>query len=141
IEVLSPPRLLVAQEHFSINDYSLAVSLRYGRIDFILCGDLEEKALIYLAEHLPGPTSGPYAREGSDFLLVPHHGGWTPNARQFAGKIHPQIAVISADDSPSAQRAISLYREAGAQVFLTSETGAIIIHSDGKGLSTHSLLH
>jgi competence protein ComEC len=140
IKVLSPPRLLVAEEHFSINDYSLALNLRYGTTEFILCGDLEEKALIYLAGHLRVFASVPYAPEKRDFLLVPHHGGWTPYARQFAGKIRPQIAVISADDSPSAQNAIRLYRTAGAEVFLTSDAGAVIINSDGKGLSTHTFI-
>ena len=140
IKVLSPPRLIVVEEHFSINDYSLAVSLRYGNLQFILCGDLEEKALIYLGEHLP---------KARDFLLVPHHGGWTPYSRDFARKTSPKIAGISAKASPESQRAARLYQATGARVYSTSEEGAVILHTDGpygppvvagKSLSAHTFL-
>lgn len=110
------------------NDGSLVLRVTYGRVSFLLTGDIEsggEAALV---------RSGANLR--STVLKVPHHGAATSTSAPFVRAVRPAVAVVSVGAQnrfghPSAR---ALDRLGASLVFRTDEHGTVRLETDGRRL-------
>jgi len=132
IEVLNPPARHLRDTASDVNNSSVVLRIVYGRVSFLLTGDVFEEA------------EGWLVRQGvlldSDVLKVAHHGSRTSSSEDCLDKVSPSIAVVSVGEGnrfghPHPDTLEALHREVGAQaVLMTAERGAIEIITDGERL-------
>jgi len=136
IQAFYPPILRNTAMVSVQNNQSLVLRFSYGRVSFLMTGDIEKRAEDDLVK-------GPYQLK-SLVLKVPHHGSRTSSTASFLKAVSPEFAVISAGRNniygfPD-QEVLSRYKQAGALVFRTDRDGAIALWTDGKrvGIRTAS---
>jgi competence protein ComEC len=135
VEILSPfanPE----EPPMSDNNESLVLRLRFGNRSFLLTGDIEKEAeaRLVLSE----------SNLRADVLKVAHHGSKTSSTVEFLEKAKPQHAVISvAEHSPFGHphvEALARLQTTGANIWRTSECGAITISTDGSDLRVETFV-
>jgi competence protein ComEC len=105
------------------NDDSLVLSVRLGRVSFLLTGDIEE--------------TGEAALGGIEaaVLKVPHHGSRTSSSAVFLAETSPRVAVVSVGSrSPFGHpdpEVIRRYARAGIRLYRTDRDGAVDVSTDG----------
>ena len=129
LEVLSPRRRTAYE---SANAASLVLAVRDGLCGVLLTGDAEgsgEEELTALLEN----TAGSFA-----LLKAAHHGSRGSTSAAFLDAVKPAAAVISAGRNvyghPHAETLMRL-AEAGTEVFITRESGAVEAVSSGRDLA------
>ncbi|HHY40362.1 MAG TPA: DNA internalization-related competence protein ComEC/Rec2 [Syntrophaceticus sp.] len=136
ISVLWPVRPLLSGTSSDTNNNSLVLYLRYGKIAFLLTGDLEQEALSLLASlNQDGKYPGGIR---AAVLKVPHHGSANGICQEFAEAVRPQFAVISTGKNAFGhpdKRTILFWEEQGARVLRTDKAGDITFTTDGETLS------
>ncbi|HPX56690.1 MAG TPA: DNA internalization-related competence protein ComEC/Rec2 [Syntrophales bacterium] len=130
IDVLNPPPPVTegrAVDYTSVNDRSLVLRLRFGKIRLLLPGDIMGHA----EERLAASTHD----LKSDILLAPHHGGKTSSTDSFLDKVDPRLAIISCgldnrykDPHPEV---LQRYTRRGTKIFRTDRNGAVVLLTDG----------
>ena len=118
-------------EQLSANDRSCVVRVEARSLVMLLTGDIEEKAERSLLQR-----HGERLR--ADVLVVPHHGSKTSSTRDFIAAVYPDIAIFPVGyrnrfGLPD-REVVSRYREHGARLLSTAESGAIRIKVTGTGL-------
>ena len=116
------------------NDVSTTLQLIFGGFSMLLTGDLglegEEKLLAN--ERL----------NKVDIWKVSHHGSKYSGGERFLEKIKPQLSLISVGRNsyghPS-EEILQRLNAVGSQVETTREGGALMIESDGKIFSLHTM--
>ena len=132
ISVLHPPSEPLGDTGADSNNNSVVLMLRYGEVEFLLTGDIEEFAEKYLI------------RNSSDLsatiLKVAHHGSKSSTTSEFLDAVNPAFVVISvgADNlhghpHPQTIRTLS-ERLPEERILLTSELGSIQFETDGHRL-------
>lgn len=122
VEVNAPSKQYYADE----NDYSLILTLRYGDISFLLCGDAMKERL---TEALPA-LGGHY-----DLVKLPHHGEYNKAVESLIKSVTPAYAVSCVASKGEVEaKLVSLLSRYGVKNYATSEGGVSIV-SDGKTLS------
>jgi len=128
VEVLSP--FGSSSTALSDNNQSLVLRIRVGARTFLLTGDMEKEAEARLVE-----AGGDLH---ADVLKVAHHGSRTSSTAEFLERVKPQHAVISvAYPSPFGHphaEVLDRLREGKAQIWRTSQCGAITMTTDGNDL-------
>jgi competence protein ComEC len=126
--ILNPGSLTTAIDE--PNNHSIVLHLQYGRISFLLPGDIEEAVERKLAR-----GSHPLA---ATVLKSPHHGSKTSSSEPFLEAVNPQIVVISAGKDNRfghpAPEVLERYTEHGLLIFRTDEQGTVEISTDGQRL-------
>ena len=122
----------VAGMEMSANDRSCVVQVRARNLTLLLSGDIEQAAERGLLQrHRAGLKS--------DVLVVPHHGSKTSSTRDFIRAVSPDVAVF-----PVGYRnrfglphrdVVARYREHGAKLLSTAESGAIRISATSAGMT------
>ncbi|MCH8283200.1 MAG: DNA internalization-related competence protein ComEC/Rec2 [Chloroflexi bacterium] len=132
LDVLHPPARRLMGTPSDTNNNSVVLRLSYGRVSFLLTGDIQAIAETYLV--------GQDAELDSVVLKVAHHGSDTSSTGRFLEAVHPVAAVITVDAEgryghPTAavvQRLEGLVpRET---LFNTALDGAIRFRTDGNRL-------
>ena len=113
INVLHPPRRGVVG---SDNANSVTLAIEYSGLRVLLPGDLESPGLDDLLAELPYDC---------DVLLAPHHGSRQSDPPGFAAWSTPEWVVISGGRSEEVGPVVATYRQAGAKVLRTHETGTV----------------
>jgi len=112
-----------------VNDTSLVVKVSYGRVSFLLTGDLGikgEQELLQGSEDISATV-----------LKVGHHGSTSSTSAEFLAAVTPEVAVISVGQNLYGHPAAAVLRrlrDAGVQVWRTDEAGALTIATDGRRL-------
>ena len=119
-QVLHPGRA----EDLSANDRSCVVRVKARNVTLLLSGDIEKRAERSLVQRHG-------VRLQADVLVVPHHGSKTSSTRDFIRAVSPDIAIFPVGyrnrfGLPSPE-IISRYREHGARLLTTAESGALRI--------------
>lgn len=133
VQVLSPPEGEL-WEH--ANENSVTIKLVYGKTSFLFTGDIEKEAVNRLINEY-GP------RIKADVIQVPHHGSNTSNDRGFIRLVGASHAVTSGTGGEPfglpTPETVKRWREIGAQVHHTYQSGNITIISDGKNISVRTM--
>lgn len=110
------------------NEASLVLRLVYGSFSVLFTGDVgkvSEEAVLSAGRDV-----------ASTVLKVAHHGSAGSSEGPFVNAVSPQVAVISVGrDNPFGHPSgtvLDRLAAAEASVYLTSEDGTIIVHSDGQ---------
>jgi competence protein ComEC len=103
------------------NDRSCVLAIRAGTRLIVLTGDVEKVAEKQLLERgLVGPA---------DILVIPHHGSRTSSSAGLVREARPRWALVSAGHRNRwgfpASAVVERWQAAGAEVLLTSNSGAI----------------
>lgn len=131
IDVLSPVREL-SGTHSDANNNSVVLRVSYGKISFLLTGDMEGEER---------DTVRTFPR--TTVLKVAHHGSRNGTDGYFLSQVKPQIAVISygvgnSYGHPHAE-ALAALKSAGVRIYGTGENGTVIIITDGNTVSVKAL--
>jgi competence protein ComEC len=128
MKVLHPQSELLSGTDSDVNNNSVVLRLAYGRISFLLPGDVEAEAeavLLSSNEHL-----------ASTVLKSPHHGSHNSLNPRFLEVVNPQLAVIQvgADNKFGHPDPTTLARleEYGVTVLRTDQNGTVEVVSDGE---------
>lgn len=108
------------------NSGSLVLSVNFGAFDALLTGDLEtdgEEKLL--------PLGHAY-----EYLKVAHHGSKGSSSKAFLSQVQPVIAVVSAPEKSiyghPHKAALERIDEAGSEIFVTRDCGAIRVEGNGN---------
>lgn len=109
------------------NSYSMVISVSYGDFDLLLTGDLEQDGENILVAKYPYDY---------DVLQVAHHGSKYSTSERFLQITQPEMALISCGKNnqyghPHGELLERLQRN-GADIKVTTESGAITIRTDGS---------
>ena len=116
----------------SANDRSCVVQVQAQNLTLLLSGDIEQAAeRSLLQRHGAGLKS--------DVLVVPHHGSRTSSTRAFIRAVSPDIAILPVGyrnrfGLPN-RDVVARYREHGAVLLSTAESGAVRISATGAGIT------
>jgi len=113
------------------NNDSLVIKLTYGKVSFLLPGDISE------------PSETRLVKSGHDIksqvMLVPHHGGFTSSTIPFLDKVQPEFAIVSCgsdnvfnDPHPDVMKRFS---RIGTKILRTDMNGAVIVTTDGTTIT------
>ncbi len=131
--VLHPPKDWPGTH--SRNDLSLVIRLDWEGPAVLFTGDIEDAAERTLARQ---PVRTP-------ILKAPHHGSDSSSSASFIEAVAPEIVLISAGDSrrrisnPGA--VIDRYREAGVQIWQTSQSGGLSLRATPTGVQVEGARH
>ena len=111
------------------NDNSLVLKLKYRNYNFLLCGDIKDRAMSRLIQY------GNFLR--SDVMKVPHHGGALGNTKvvtDFFSTVSPAISVISVGTanrySMPSGKTVDIIAALRTKSYMTKDSGAIEIYAD-----------
>ncbi|HAA89630.1 MAG: ComE operon protein 3 [Thermoanaerobacterales bacterium 50_218] len=143
VVALHPPSSLLKGTTSDVNNNSLVLHLRYGRVSFLLPGDLEREGITYLTG-LCSENSSLRKTLQATVLKAPHHGSSTSFTPEFAAVVNPRFVVISVGSNPfghPAPETVNFWRERGVQLLRTDEDGAVIFETDGEKLFLRTTSH
>jgi competence protein ComEC len=133
VEVLAPCPTFSSDR--GPNDNSLVVRISYGERAFLLTGDAEREQEELLLAQAAG-------RLRADVLKVGHHGSRTSSSTSFVRAVMPREAIVSVGcrnrfGHPHPVTLATL-AAAGARVWRTDRSGAIVVSTDGRSLEIQS---
>ncbi len=128
LDVLHPPAQLLTGTGADDNNNSTVIRLGYGRVCFLLTGDLEmagEAALIASGQSVQCPV-----------LKVSHPGSAGATSQDFEAAVAPQVAVIQvgADNRYGHPAPEVLERLSAARTYRTDQDGTVELTTDGQRL-------
>jgi competence protein ComEC len=113
VQVLHPDEVTQSEGFSDLNNASIVLLIRYGKVQFMLTGDIEEDAQSEVAAFGEGIRS--------PIIKVPHHGSDTSIHRGFLALTGPKYGVIQVGrDNPFRHpkpAMLSLYQTLGIQVY------------------------
>ena len=132
IQVVHPPQGRLGGTVSDLNNNSVVLRVTYGRVSFLLAGDIQGLAEQYLV--------GQETALKSTVLKVPHHGSGGSSTASFVEAVQPYVAVISVgtDNRFGHPDPLTLERLRAyvpdQTLFLTSLHGAVRFSTDGERL-------
>ncbi len=112
------------------NDHSLLLHVQYGRAGILLTGDMSGEGERKWLEYGEKPKV--------QVLKVAHHGSAYSTEEEFLQRIQPKVAVISCGEGNRyghpAPETVRRLEEAGILRYVTEESGAVIVETDGEKL-------
>ncbi|HNS10299.1 MAG TPA: MBL fold metallo-hydrolase [Candidatus Ozemobacteraceae bacterium] len=128
VQVLHPEKPLSGKEYSDVNNLSIVLLLRYGRVQLFLAGDIEEDAEREIMKY-GEPIK-------SQVLKVPHHGADTSDYFRFLQMVSPEIGIIMVGASNAfrhpSSRTLSNYERLGTKIYRTDRHGNIRLFVGGK---------
>lgn len=120
----------------STNDYSVTLLISYGEFDMITTGDLEnagEESII---------CSG--MAQDVEVLKCGHHGSSSSTSEKWLNILRPEVTLISCGRDNiyghPHEETIKKLNDAGSRYYISYDTGAVAIWTDGKEISVKKLL-
>lgn len=117
------------------NAGSIVLQMNYGDFDMLLTGDLNVEAEHKILKDITDTV---------EVLKVAHHGSATSTSDSFLRKLRPMVACISVGEQnlyghPAKEVIERLWQYAG-KIYLTKDSGAITIETDGTEYSVDVFL-
>jgi competence protein ComEC len=113
------------------NEDSIVIDVRMGDVSVLLPGDVGKEGEAAMLPHLSSARIV--------IVKAPHHGSATSSTPALIERLRPAAVVFSAGRNNRfghpAPAVMSRYRSAGAVTFSTADDGAVILDTDGKGVS------
>lgn len=108
------------------NQSSLALSLTYGSVDFLLMSDVEKNQEIKMMQRTDVE---------SEVLKVAHHGSDTSSSFAFLQAVDPEVAILSYGEDNTyghpVGTTVNKLLDVGATLYSTAKAGDIVIATDG----------
>lgn len=128
VQVLHPENPLSGKEYSDVNNLSIVLLIRYGKVQMMLAGDIEEDAEREIMKYGEAIKS--------QILKVPHHGADTSDYFKFLKTVSPEVGVImvganNAFRHPS-PRTLSSYERIATKLYRTDRHGNIRLLVGGK---------
>lgn len=128
VQVIHPYREITGNTSTDMNNMSVVLLLRYGEVQVMLTGDIEEEAQREIVKYGDAIKS--------QIVKVPHHGSTTSDYRPFLNLVSPKYAIIQVGRNnpfrhPS-QDVIELYREMGTRIYRNDIHGNIRLFIGGE---------
>ncbi len=128
VQVINPEKPVSSKEYSEVNNMSVALLLRYGKVQTLLAGDIEEDAEREIMKYGEGIRS--------QILKVPHHGADTSDYMPFLQLVKAEAGIISVGRSNAfrhpSPRAISHHERVGTKLYRTDRHGNIRLFIGGK---------
>jgi competence protein ComEC len=122
------------------NAYSTVLLLTYGAFSLLLTGDAEGAGEADMKQYLADQKLA----DGLTVLSVAHHGSRNATDEEFLGLTMPGYAVISAGRGNSYghphRELLGRLAGSGAEVYITYESGAVTIKTDGARMQLKPFL-
>ncbi len=138
IRVLNPPRLTHLDKN--INNDCVVLKISYRGTNFLLTGDIEERAMQNILEKAEDLST-----LQCTVLKVPHHGAsLKPIGEKFVQAVNPKFSVVSVGENnpyhhPSPETLRFLSAIPGNRVLRTDEDSAVRLVSNGSDVFLDSL--
>ncbi|HBI47959.1 MAG TPA: DNA internalization-related competence protein ComEC/Rec2 [Smithella sp.] len=140
VNILWPPNYSIQDvnnlSYDEVNDSSLVLKITFGKVSFLIPGDISadvEKRLIESKTNLR-----------SDVLVVSHHGSNHSSSSEFIKAVACRYAIVSAGKAnvfhhphPST---LQRYKDAGVNILRTDHDGAVTLTTDGNNLKIISFI-
>ena len=118
------------------NGQCIVLSLRYGRFNALLTGDVSGAGERQLEDYLAA------GHKRYDCLKVAHHGSKYSTPKSFLEAVRPEISVISCgagnDYGHPHDTLLNRLKAAHTKVFRTDRQGAVILTTEGDGFSVRT---
>ncbi len=115
------------QEYTDKNAGSIVLQMQYENFDMLLTGDLAVEGEQAILSDITEPI---------EILKVAHHGSNTSSSERFLERLRPAVACVSVGENniyghpaPEVMERLSRYAK---KIYLTKESGAITIETDGN---------
>lgn len=112
-----------------INDWSIILRIDYGKKSFLFTGDASKTVELDMIRACDLDV---------DVLKVAHHGSNTATSKEFVNAASPTVSVISCSSEYSNPSKEVMERLATSSVYITKNTGDIVIATDGHTLTVNS---
>lgn len=119
-----------------VNDSSLVLKITFGKISFLVPGDISveiEKQLVASGADLK-----------SDVLMIPHHGSIHSSRPEFVRAVGCRWAIVSAGKANVFRHphpvVVKRYRDAGAEILSSAQHGAVMFTTDGNSVRVESYI-
>lgn len=133
VQVLHPEKATKGKSYSDMNNMSLVLLLRYGKVQILLPGDIEEDGEREVMKYGEGIRS--------QIIKVPHHGADTSDYLSFLKMVAAEAGVILVGrDNPfhhPSPRTLSHYEQTGTKLYRTDRQGNIRLHVGGKDSSDY----
>lgn len=128
VQVLNPTSDV---DRENVNNASIVIRLTYGKVSFLLTGDVEaevENQLVKAGYRLQ-----------ADVLKVGHHGSDSSTSAAFLDQVKPRYALISVGTGNSYghphKRTMDKLKKRQIQTYMTKDQGNLVMTTDGNTLS------
>ncbi|GAB4279881.1 MAG: hypothetical protein Kow0029_24030 [Candidatus Rifleibacteriota bacterium] len=128
VQVLHPDNKSRTHEYSDMNNMSIVLLLRYGKVQTILAGDIEEEGEREVVKYGPAIKS--------QILKIPHHGSDTSIYSLFIKRVAPEVGIIQVGRNnpfkhPS-DKTLLAYGTIGTKIYRTDRHGNIRLFIGGK---------
>lgn len=123
LQVLHPPLRFHAATD---NAASLVIRIEKGECSILSTGDVEGNGLDELLAESPRRV---------DVLIAPHHGAAASNTSLLAERLMPKLVISSQGRESRRGGTLDVYREVGAKVIVTNESGCVSVRWGQTGLT------
>ena len=138
------------------NEYSQVLYLTHGEFSMLLTGDAtkeSEMSIMSSAKQISADERAILCREVKDqisqngitVLKCAHHGSKYSNSIGWLKYLRPSVAFISCGENNRYghphEETLERLQEAGAPVYRTDESGAVMVSKDRKGMYIETFLH
>jgi competence protein ComEC len=120
--ILAPPTWERLGQDPSVNDTSIVLVIQQGDIRVMLTGDMQRMEMAELLD------SG--IRLSCDILQAPHHAKLEEHFDIFAERVRPRFLLVSSPPDAYSQLVVNYYQGLGTKVYITGDSGAIILSSE-----------
>ena len=128
VQVLHPDKPGKEKTYADVNNMSIVLLLRYGKVQILLPGDIEEDSEREVMKYGEGIRS--------QIIKVPHHGADTSDYLSFLKMVKPETGVIMVGRSNAfkhpSPRTISHYDQVGTKLYRTDRHCNIRLQVGGK---------
>ncbi|MGB6837626.1 MAG: MBL fold metallo-hydrolase, partial [Dehalococcoidia bacterium] len=128
LHVLGPPQGGLHDTQDDLNNNSLVLKLSWGRLSFLLTGDIESEAEDALLDSRHDLRAA--------VLKVPHHGSAHSSSKPFLEAVRPALTVISVgeDNTFGHPSPTTLARLTDTLLYRTDQHGRLRLSTDGQRL-------
>ena len=128
VQVLNPEEIFGSTVHSEINNDSIVLLIRYGKVQILLCADIQEDAEREVIKFNEGIRS--------QIIKVPDHGAERSAYKPFFKLVGAKVGIISVGAKnkfgyPS-NKTLDIFEELGMKIYRTDYNGNIHLSVGGK---------
>ena len=128
VQVLNPEDSFASSNHSEMNDDSVVLLIRYGKVQTLMCADIGEDAEREIVKFNDSLRS--------QIIKIPDHGSERSLYRPFYKLVKPMVGVISVGANnpfgfPS-EKSIEFFEETGIKLYRTDLNGNVYLFIGGK---------